>query len=580
MRNESIFRHFRRPPRRSVRRGVEIGERIVRTIFGLVFCIIPCLVLWAMTRSAIEARTMNATWIRTPCVILAASVQDADNGHYTLSVRYRYEAGGETRVSTRYTPRSEVYRFDSVAERTDLLDTYREGASAMCLVNPDNPNEAVLRVAEGDTLPWFVYLFPLVFIAAGLSLAVSAWWKPGRRRRASAGGPGNPGSGDTAGGADSAHAGPLAIFPVLICGAFIAVGCGIIAFGLHQRARAAAARDWPLAEGVVERIEVKREWHSGSRGSGGRWQYEPYIVYAYEVDGVRRVNDRRGFTSSSSSKPDAARRFVAAHPVGSGVSVRVNPADPADSVLDAESGEEGGFASWFPIAFGAVFAMFGAGLLVAMFSSRPRGGAAPPPSAMGVLQRKGRGGEFVQTLVFAVLWCSVTALVGAGLLSTIDWPPKGEDWIPVVFIAVFSCIGVGMLVRALVLGCRMGGPHLEITCGRGFVARGTETLFSYRLAGGRVEDIDSLIVWIVGQREQRVHHRRENRFETVETFRSEVLRAMTPHEIGQGFFRVELPPDVAPSGRSADGTAIWELAVSGHCRNRAGFSDTYPVTVR
>ena len=565
---------------RSAGRTIDLGERIVRTVFGLVFCAIPGVMLWAMARGAIQARTMETTWIRTPCVILNAKVQDADNGHYTLSVRYRYEADGRSRVSTCFAPRCEEYRFDSVAERDELLETYREGDSAMCLVNPADPGEAVLRVSAGDAPPWFVYLFPLVFIAAGLSLAVSAWWRPKRRRRASAVGPGIPGSGDPAPDSESAPAGPLAILPVLICALFIAVGSGVVAFGLHQRARAAAARDWPLAEGVVERIEVKREWHSGSKGRSGGWHYEPYIAYAYEVDGVRRVNDRRGFTSSSSSKPDAARQFVADHPVGSSVSVRVNPADPADSVLDAEFAGDTGFMSWFPIAFGAVFAMFGVGILVAMLSSRPRGNAAgAPPSATGVLRRKGRGGEFVQTLVFAVLWCSVTALIGAGLLSAIDWPPKGEDWVPVAFIAVFSCIGVGMLVRALVLGCRMGGPHLEITCGRGFVARGAETLFSYRLAGGRVEDVDSLVVWIVGQREQRIHHRRENRFETVETFRAEVLRATTPHEIGQGFFRVELPADVAPSGRSADGTAIWELAVSGHCRNRPGFSDTYPVTV-
>lgn len=567
-----------------VRRAASLGERLLLTMFGLAFCAFAAFALWTMGRSSLVARTVRDTWVRTPCVVLASEVRDVAGG-YALSVRYRYEAEGRERESSAFSPGTAEHRFDSVSERAGLLETYRPGASATCLVNPADPGEAVLAAADGDAPPWFAFLFPLVFLVAGLSVAVSAWRRPAARRTASSGTPDGP-SADPPGSPWLAKA-----LPIVFCSVFIAVGCGVMSFAFRQRARMAASRDWPLAEGAVERVEVRRQWRSGSKGRGGHWTYEPYAAYAYEVDGRRFVNDRRGFATSSSSRSDAARRFVEEHPVGTRVAVRFNPADPADSVLDDAGGQDG-FASWFPVAFGAVFALFGAGFLVMMLRSGSRGtgvraacspgragtvGMRQPARGTGALVRAGRGAEFVQMLVFSVLWCSVTALVGTGFLHEMDWPPQGEEWIPVAFIAVFACIGVGLLVRTLVAGARLGGPHLEITCGSGFVAPGAETLFSYRLVG-RVEDVDSLIVWLVGERQTWERHRRQRRCETREFHRAEVLRATTPHEIGQGFFRVALPADAAPSGRDgAGGSVEWKLAVSGHCRNRPGFRDIYPL---
>lgn len=369
------------------------------------------------------------------------------------------------------------------------------------------------------------------------------------------------------------------LIPIAICSIFIAVGCGIMTLGVRQRAKMLAAREWPLTEGVIERIEVKREWQKGGKGRHGRWLYSPYAAYAYEVYGVRRVNDRFGILKSSSSKAVAAQRFVEEHPVGSRIGVRYNPADPTDSVLDVPDAPKRSFADeWMLTAMGGVFALFGAGFLVIMLTSRPRR-RRTVPSPGGALLRNSRGSEFVQMLVFSVLWCSATAVLCAGFFSDMDWPPKGEAWIPTVFLSVFACIGVGFLARTLVKAFQLGGPHLEIRCPRGFVARGSGTDFTYRLVG-RVEDVDLVRIWLVGEREVMERHRRQTQLAMHETYRTEVLHVSTPHEIGQGFFRVEVPEDEPASGRDGQGDVHWKLAVSGYRRNRAGFSDTYVLDVR
>ena len=558
----------------------KIAARVVPTLFGLSFCIPAVVIFVAMSRGAVKMRAVRDSWVPTPCVILDAKVRNADNGNYALSVRYRYEFLGASHVSTRYSPVNEEYRFDSISERDALLATYGKDASATCLVNPSAPEKAVLVVStDREEIPIPVYFFLLGFIVVGLLVALSPWWSLRRRHRGT--GPGAQATDFGAEARDAKESAPLWTFliPIAFCSVFIVVGCGIMAFGVRQRAQMRASREWPLAEGVVERIEVKREWQNGGRGRHGHWLYSPYVAYAYEVDGIRRVNDRLGIIKSSSRKADAAQRFVEEHPIGSPIDVRYNPADPTDSVLDMPDAPKPDFVDeWMLTGVGAVFALFGAGFLL-IISMEWRRERTPAPMSGGVLRRRGRGAEFVQMLVFSVLWCLGITVLCAGFFSDMDWPPKGEDWIPAIMLSLFACIGVGLLVRTLRKALRMGGPHLEIRCPRGFVARGGETDFTYRLVG-RVEDVDSVIVWLVGEREVTERHRNQTRFESHETYRAEVLRASTPHQIGQGFFRVELPDDAPASGRDDRATVHWKLAVSGHCRNRPGFSDTYDLDVR
>ena len=565
--------------------SLSIAERIVRTLFGLAFCAFPIFILSLLARSSFRERDVRLNWVPTPCVIVDSEIRDAPNGSYSLTVRYRYETGGKTYVSTGYSPDNDHHTFDSVSERAPLLATYEKGASATCFVNPADPAQAVLHSRDGNDSPWapaILILFLIPFIIVGLAVAASAWW-PRRRRDAKDASPVPSVSSGTAEPVSRPSALAVAV-PIVFCAVFIAIGGGLMSFGLRQRARAQASRDWPVAEGVIERIEVKREWQNGGKGRHGRWLYSPYVVYAYEVNGSRRVNDRLAFIKTSSSKQGPAVRYVEEHPVGSRVGVRYNLADPADSVLDApDAPRSGSMDDWLLIGAGAVFAMFGIGFLIVILTSPPEGkGRNPVFGAGGVLQRKNRGGDLVQMIVFTTMWCSLSTLLCMAFFSDTSWPPKGEDWIPTIILSVFACIGIGLFVRlqwTILNRILSGGLHLEIRCPRGFVARGGETDFTYRLVG-RVENVASLVVHIVAKRKIHVRHQGENRIESRETYRREVLHAATPHEIGQGFFRVELPDDAPPSGRDGDGIVTWALTVSGKRRGGGEFHDTYPVEVR
>lgn len=200
------------------------------------------------------------------------------------------------------------------------------------------------------------------------------------------------------------------------------------------------------------------------------------------------------------------------------------------------------------------------------------------PSVGPVPLRTDRGSAFAHGLIFALLWCGVVALHIVVVWRKLSWPPRGGEIIPVVVLSLFVLFGVGLLARVIAQGLRLAAPHLEITCGRGSIARGVPTTFSYRLSG-RPEEFRSLVVWLVGKRRLAERHGREIRIVIREVYRAELLNARTPHAIGQGFFQAELDADAPPSGGGARDRVLWSLIVSGERPGHPDIHDTYRIVV-
>lgn len=135
---------------------------------------------------------------------------------------------------------------------------------------------------------------------------------------------------------------------------FTAVGIGIIFWGGKTLNKAKASLEWPGAEGTVIVSDVIR-----NTDSDGDVTYKPDVSYEYVIDGIKYSANRVAFGSWSSSDRSMAQRVVNHYPAGMTVTVRYDPDDPYEAVL--EPGEKKGV--WFLIAFGGVFAAVGLSLL-------------------------------------------------------------------------------------------------------------------------------------------------------------------------------------------------------------------------
>jgi len=104
---------------------------------------------------------------------------------------------------------------------------------------------------------------------------------------------------------------------------------------LHRRAvaQAEAARTWPMARGVVVENAMAMEESSDSEGTTTQW-FTPQVRYSFEVGSRTHEGDRIRFGSLRTADRKKAEGWAAPYPAGGSCTVRYNPLDPADCVLE------------------------------------------------------------------------------------------------------------------------------------------------------------------------------------------------------------------------------------------------------
>jgi hypothetical protein len=131
--------------------------------------------------------------------------------------------------------------------------------------------------------------------------------------------------------------------------ALIAVAIGVLLAGLgvltgfpawRGLAESARARRWPTATGRVvsaraARVVIAVRASTSVTRYRERELWVPELTYEYRVGERVCRGDRMGLAApSGSTEPGAAEAVVARYPVGCAVTVYVDPADPANAVLD------------------------------------------------------------------------------------------------------------------------------------------------------------------------------------------------------------------------------------------------------
>ncbi len=159
------------------------------------------------------------------------------------------------------------------------------------------------------------------------------------------------------------------VFPLI----FVAVGASLAVFGVRGLLRARDSVAWPSVQGRIVESSVERHHRSGSKG-GSSSTYHAEILYEFAVDGTTYNGTRVAYGDYGSSNPSHARRIVNRYPAGKNVAVYHLPGNPEECLL--EPGVKG--QAWVLPGIGLIF--FGAGILMTVFlpiALRKKAAAAP-----------------------------------------------------------------------------------------------------------------------------------------------------------------------------------------------------------
>ena len=149
------------------------------------------------------------------------------------------------------------------------------------------------------------------------------------------------------------------LFLTLFFGLFLAVGVGILGYGLHSMTMAQQAASWPTVQGTITASNFEVDYDSEGD------TYKTKVSYTYNVMGRELTGKRIAFGYSGSSSEKFHRDIHNALPVNTSVGVRYDPSDPTRAVLSFGVNQ----SIKFLLLFGAVWTMFTLGMAAILWMS-------------------------------------------------------------------------------------------------------------------------------------------------------------------------------------------------------------------
>ena len=541
------------------------GGRLAATLFGGLF-LAAGLGMTFLAGRALVRDLATRGWDRVPCVITASSVEIVDDG-YAFAATYRYDAGGRGRRGA--TVRRGYHGSADYADAAALLARYPEGADATCRVDPADSSAAVLEA--GGWAKVGVVPFCLTFAAIGGGVLYAAW----RRTDATP-------DGSVADGAELSGRGG-AVF-LIVCAVFFTIGTVALGWGfLPALLKVHDARDWPAVPATVvnSRLQVSSDSDSTT--------YRVDILYQYAFAGRTWRSAQYQFAGLFSNVGVGEKRaLVEGHAPGSRIAAYVNPADPADAVLQRGLTWDYAFAL-IPL----VFMLFGAGGGAATLltwrdanapplaaSQRKETLAKPQAAADGeeprVRRSQPKGCAFAFLTVFSLVW---NGLMWSKFLSDLgDGGSGGLQWIGFLFIAPFLLIGLGLIGLTGYVGLTLLNPTVEATIDPPQVAPGGTFTVSWTLQG-RYDRVRRLTLLLEGT-EETESGSGDNKSTASEIFYKQDCFATTrADQIERGTAAVTVPPDAVSSFGGKHNRIVWKLKLRGEIPRWPDVTEAYQLRV-
>lgn len=258
------------------------------------------------------------------------------------------------------------------------------------------------------------------------------------------------------------------------------IGAGLFVFNLGVRTwrEAERAKAWQPVDVVLH--EATLEANPGKESASHTYQLK--ARYSYEVNGQTFESDRVSFHTGADSfgtwHQDHYAILKQAHDTDDAFKAYVNPADPAEAVLFPKPRMELLYFEW---GVGGVFLLVGLGMFLSGVRGLFGGGSvrnlkrqypAEPwrwreDWAAGMIRSHSRK-QAIGTLIFAIMWLSISTIAAAGALLGGNKPPL----IAILLVTLFEGIGLALIiwaVRDLRVAKRYGGAVLHLTSTPGVI---------------------------------------------------------------------------------------------------------------
>ena len=150
---------------------MSVGAAIFLCIFGLIFFSAGSFVAWTVCIKPLSGVISSGGWTPTPARIVSSQLDRSRSSKggstYRVNIHYEYNVNGSHHTSDRYDFFSSGMSSNvGVGSMRKTVNELQPGDETTCLVNPANPDEAVIS----RKIPWFnglFMLFPLPFLFIG-----------------------------------------------------------------------------------------------------------------------------------------------------------------------------------------------------------------------------------------------------------------------------------------------------------------------------------------------------------------------------------------------------------------------------
>jgi hypothetical protein len=361
---------------------------------------------------------------------------------------------------------------------------------------------------------------------------------------------------------------------------FFLFGTGMsLPFFIWPMVRVVQARGWPTVPCEIVSSQVAT--HSGDSTT-----YSVDIVYRYTRGARVYTAKRYQFMGGSSSGYAGKAAVVARFPPGAQATCFVDPANPANAVL------ERGLTSdmWYG-AIPLLFAVIGAIGFVRPFQSGPasaRGKSSGVPDrvrrvASGALHSDGvlrpaatRRAKFIGLLIFSLIWNGVVSVFLYNLVR--QWGHGPFSWFLMAFLMIFVVIGLAVLVATVRQGLALFNPQAMLTLSPGEIPVGGQARLDWSV-NGKIEQLRNLEIMLEG-REEATYRRGTDTVTDRNVFASLPIVNVTERaEMQQGWTTLRIPAHTMHSFTAAHNKVVWLLRVRGEIPRWPDLDDEYPITV-
>ena len=450
------------------RAGGVIGKLVACLFFslfagmGLLFCGFIIMGFW----QAVETRL----WHETNCHIMESRVSDSEDNDqpYRFIVRYSYNFKGNKYTSDLLD--LDYSGTDDYSEAQRSASNYKKGTTALCYVNPENPQQAILE--HKSLLTGLAIFFPMIFVAIGFG---GIWYtlRSGRSRE------NDDGTIVPESISQKASKDRGSLIGLLFFSVFFLIGLAFLTFAFIIPAmNIQSAKSWSQVRCHIVRSSVQS--HYDDDGT----TYSVEILYSYKINDVEYRSDRYSFMGGSSSGYESKKRIVDSMPPGSEAACYVNPDDPTDAVLNRDWTVE----MWFgliPLAF----VLVGGGGMIAMVRSKRkrkyRCDAEMTIPYEAVLKSGSRVAKFIGHVLFAIFWNGI-------VVGLFIWD------VPLFFSIIFAVAGAAIFLTVVYKFLALFNPSVSLVMSPGKVVLGEETQLMWEMSGN-IEKVEQLTITVEGQ---------------------------------------------------------------------------------